>query len=442
MRITRQQIQPIQGGSPIRGYVDAHSGGSQVWPSSGGIAVYSGNNTWSSSIVDSSHYWIMPYHWGNWASNFGTTSGKIAQGNDSRVNNGQTAYNWTSSNGGNVLLNNTGRSGGSTLLGGTGASETLTLASTSHATKGKILFGTSAYDEANNYLGINTLTPLGRLQVVETSTASPRGIISAQISDNSSSARMCMMKARGTVATPTTVVSGDNLGHLVFRGYDGSTYQEMGSIVVSATGTIGANRVPTNMKFYTATDAGPSVLTLGATLDQSQNFTLAGAYLSPTFADATDATKKANFILSGITTGNNRNITIPNHDYTGDNITTSTTTNLTGVLIGNGSTVSASLFYVKQTGLTLTNGVVDLSRQWSSYVSYTLTGNLTLSIANGSVVGGQAEGIIVGDGTHSITLSGITLDPKSDAFSTTNGASNRFVIINYDDAIYIRWTNL
>ena len=34
------------------------------------------------------------YGWGNWASNFGTTAGTIAQGNDTRITNGQTAYGW------------------------------------------------------------------------------------------------------------------------------------------------------------------------------------------------------------------------------------------------------------------------------------------------------------------------------------------------------------
>ena len=49
-----------------------------------------------------------------------------------------------------------GRAGGQTLRGGTAGGESLTLQSTAHATKGKLLFGTSAYDEMNNRLGINT----------------------------------------------------------------------------------------------------------------------------------------------------------------------------------------------------------------------------------------------------------------------------------------------
>lgn len=51
-----------------------------------------------------------------------------------------------------------GRSGGQTLIGGTASGDDLTLQSTSHATKGSILFGTSAYDEVNNRLLIGTTT--------------------------------------------------------------------------------------------------------------------------------------------------------------------------------------------------------------------------------------------------------------------------------------------
>lgn len=45
------------------------------------------------------------------------------------------------------------------LYGGTDSGGDLNIYSTSHATKGKILFGNSAYDEVNNRLGIGTATP-------------------------------------------------------------------------------------------------------------------------------------------------------------------------------------------------------------------------------------------------------------------------------------------
>ena len=56
-----------------------------------------------------------------------------------------------------------GRAGGQILIGGTLASQNLTLQSTVHGTKGKILFGTSAYDEVNNLLGIGTAIPTNAL---------------------------------------------------------------------------------------------------------------------------------------------------------------------------------------------------------------------------------------------------------------------------------------
>ncbi len=52
-----------------------------------------------------------------------------------------------------------GQSGGQTLNGGTASGNNLTLVSTAHATKGKILFGASGYDEVNNRLGIGTQSP-------------------------------------------------------------------------------------------------------------------------------------------------------------------------------------------------------------------------------------------------------------------------------------------
>lgn len=58
-----------------------------------------------------------------------------------------------------------GRAGGQTLIGGIAEGENLTLQSSSHATKGKIFFGTSVYDEVNNRLGIKKVTPLFDLDV-------------------------------------------------------------------------------------------------------------------------------------------------------------------------------------------------------------------------------------------------------------------------------------
>lgn len=52
-----------------------------------------------------------------------------------------------------------GRAGGQTIKGDTASGGNLILQTTAHATKGKLLIGTSAYDEVNNRLGINHDTP-------------------------------------------------------------------------------------------------------------------------------------------------------------------------------------------------------------------------------------------------------------------------------------------
>ena len=73
-----------------------------------------------------------------------------------------------------TLSNNlsTGVSGGQSVVGGTAASENLTLSSTTNATKGKILFGTSAYNEVNNRLGIGLTSPTTQLDVLGTAKIS------------------------------------------------------------------------------------------------------------------------------------------------------------------------------------------------------------------------------------------------------------------------------
>ena len=64
-----------------------------------------------------------------------------------------------------------GVSGGQTAVGGTASGNNLTLSSTSNATKGKIIFGTaSAYDQANDRLGISTTSPTVKLDVVGNTT--------------------------------------------------------------------------------------------------------------------------------------------------------------------------------------------------------------------------------------------------------------------------------
>lgn len=76
-----------------------------------------------------------------------------------------------------TITNNlsTGISGGQSVIGGTAASNNLTLSSTTNGTKGSIIFGTSAYDEVNNRLGIKTTSPSLELDV-RTTTATTNAL--------------------------------------------------------------------------------------------------------------------------------------------------------------------------------------------------------------------------------------------------------------------------
>jgi len=69
----------------------------------------------------------------------------------------------------------TGVSGGQSVIGGTASGNNLTLSSTSNATKGKIIFGTSAYDEVNNRLGIGTTVPPTQMAIVNAGIAALNG---------------------------------------------------------------------------------------------------------------------------------------------------------------------------------------------------------------------------------------------------------------------------
>jgi hypothetical protein len=83
-----------------------------------------------------------------------------------------------------------GRSGGQTLIGGTDSGDDLTLQSTSHITKGSIIFGTSAYDEVNNRLGIGT-TPSYPLHL--TTSSGTDAEIRAQTANGSDNARLTLL---------------------------------------------------------------------------------------------------------------------------------------------------------------------------------------------------------------------------------------------------------
>jgi hypothetical protein len=119
--------------------------------------------------------------------------------------------------------------------GNTTASGTLTLQSTTNDTKGKILFGTSAYDETTNALGIGNTSPSYKLEIGNASAAFDALNSSTGLGVLSSSTRNSFF-IESTAASSSSagafigaysndgsaMASGDRLGGFFFGGYDGS----------------------------------------------------------------------------------------------------------------------------------------------------------------------------------------------------------------------------
>jgi hypothetical protein len=71
---------------------------------------------------------------------------------------------------------------------------------------------------------------------------------------------MLFSRARGTVATPTAILTGDDIIDISFGGYDGtSTYRSAALINVAAEGTVTGTAVPGRVTIQTATAAGSLV---------------------------------------------------------------------------------------------------------------------------------------------------------------------------------------
>ena len=95
-------------------------------------------------------------------------------------------------------------------------------------------------------------------------------------------------KARGTIASPTVVTSGDDLGTINFYGAVAAGEYVLGaSIRADMAGTIATTRGPSTLTFLTATDAAPSVLTAALTLGAAQTATFGGNLILPAGVDLT-----------------------------------------------------------------------------------------------------------------------------------------------------------
>ena len=112
------------------------------------------------------------------------------------------------------------------------------------------------------------------------------------------------------------------------------------------------------------------------------------------FADGSDDTKLLSFNVSGLTTATERTITMPDRNLTLDNVTTSTTSNITGLLKADGSNILQAIAdtdYVTLDGTaTLTNKT--LTSPTISTISN--TGTITLPTSTDTLIGKNTTDIL------------------------------------------------
>jgi len=88
--------------------------------------------------------------------------------------------------------------------------------------------------------------------------------------------RVRVYKARGTIAAPTVVTTGDDLFSIdAYGAVAAGEYVQAARILFEMTGTIATTRGPGVITFQTATDAAPSVLTTALTISAAQLVTVA-----------------------------------------------------------------------------------------------------------------------------------------------------------------------
>lgn len=126
--------------------------------------------------------------------------------------------------------------------------------------------GTNTGD-ASGHTGLVPYTGATGAVDLGSQTLSSGGLITkgdANLYSNSTDANVKdikLYKSRGTFASPSVITTGDYLGEIVGHGHDGTNYIRSASIRFQGSGTIGVNRVPSIIEFWTSSDASPSVET-------------------------------------------------------------------------------------------------------------------------------------------------------------------------------------
>lgn len=134
-------------------------------------------------------------------------------------------------------------------------------------------------------IGFGTSTPdIGAVLHIVTN-AGLSGIINESVLTGNNGAALNIFRfARGSVTAKTIISSGDKIGTLDFKGYDGSNYITAAKIRADADGTTGTNDMPGRLSFFTTADGAASeterfrINNLGNLFAYTMPTTSAGSY--------------------------------------------------------------------------------------------------------------------------------------------------------------------
>jgi len=123
-------------------------------------------------------------------------------------------------------------------------------------------------------------TTAGLSLTSDSASAPNSNILSRRNSTDSTGTTIDLYKARGSLAIPTTVVSGDNAGTITFSAYDGTNFLPTAQIKSSVDATPGTNDMPGNLVISTTAD-GASTLTTRLTVNSAGLVTVPGGLSGP-----------------------------------------------------------------------------------------------------------------------------------------------------------------
>jgi hypothetical protein len=152
-----------------------------------------------------------------------------------------------------------------------------------------------------------------------------------------------LRKSNGTKASPTAVVNGDELGAVVFAGYDGTNYQNGAYIQVKVDGTPGANDMPARMAFFTSPDGSASP-TERMRIDSAGLVSTIGSILSGGYVAGAGYYRSSGMVNETVTVTTEATVYSMNKDSGGGGSSSLSTYNITGLSNTDGS---SAIIYVR-----------------------------------------------------------------------------------------------